>query len=123
MIKISFGKGTHRTPVDVNLSIEEIFLGLQRDNDIKLTYPTIKGRFEEAIIKLHDKHKRRVVVLVDEYDKPALDRIEEPEVAKQHREILKDFYSILKDADPYLKLVFITGVSRFSKVSIFSGLN
>jgi hypothetical protein len=62
-------------------------------------------------------------VLVDEYDKPILDRIEEIAIAKENREILKDFYSVLKDADPYLKLVFITGVSRFSKVSIFSGLN
>ena len=123
IIKISFGKGTHRTPEDLNLSIEEIFLDIENENDIKLTYPTIKGRFEEAIKKLYNKHKENVVVLVDEYDKPILDRIEEPEVAKQNREILKDFYSILKDADSYLKLVFITGVSRFSKVSIFSGLN
>jgi len=69
------------------------------------------------------KYKEKVVVLVDEYDKPILDRIEEPEVAKQNREVLKDFYSVLKDADPYLRLVFLTEVSRFSKVSIFSGLN
>ena len=123
VIKISFGKGINRTPEELKLSIEEIFLDIEGDNDIKLTYPTIKGRFEEAIRKLHDKHKQRVVVLVDEYDKPILDRIEEPEVAKQNREVLKDFYSVLKESDAYIKLVFITGVSRFSKVSIFSGLN
>jgi Protein of unknown function (DUF1703)./Predicted AAA-ATPase. len=64
-----------------------------------------------------------VVVLVDEYDKPILDAIENIEYAKENREILKDFYSVLKDADPYIKLAFLTGVSRFSKVSIFSGLN
>jgi len=64
-----------------------------------------------------------VVVLIDEYDKPILDVIENVEVAKENREILKGFYGVLKDADPYLKLVFLTGVTRFSKVSIFSGLN
>jgi Protein of unknown function (DUF1703)./Predicted AAA-ATPase. len=64
-----------------------------------------------------------VVVLIDEYDKPILDVIEDIEKAKRNRDILKKFFEILKPSDPYLKLVFLTGVSRFSKVSIFSGLN
>ena len=83
----------------------------------------INIKFEELITKIYQKHNMPVVVLVDEYDKPILDAIENIEVARENREILKDFYSVLKDADPYLKLVFLTGVSRFSKVSIFSGLN
>jgi len=83
----------------------------------------INIKFEELITKIYQKHNMPVVVLVDEYDKPILDAIENIEVAKENREILKDFYSVLKGMDPYLKLVFLTGVSRFSKVSIFSGLN
>jgi len=83
----------------------------------------INIKFEELITKIHQKHNMPVVVLVDEYDKPILDAIENIEVARENREILKDFYSVLKGMDPYLKLVFLTGVSRFSKVSIFSGLN
>ena len=63
------------------------------------------------------------MVLVDEYDKPILDSIEKPEVAVALREELKNFYSVIKDADPYIEFVFITGVSKFSKVSLFSGLN
>jgi len=82
-----------------------------------------KNFFYELILRANEKYKEKVVVLIDEYDKPILDRIEEPEIARENREILKDFYSVLKDTDPYLKLVFLTGVSRFSKVSIFSGLN
>ncbi|WP_461833959.1 ATP-binding protein [Desulfothermus sp.] len=123
VVKISFGRGGHRTPDDLKISIEEIFLGIQREHNIKLSYPTLKGKFEQTIILLYEKYKEPVVVLVDEYDKPILDAIENIENAKENREILKDFYSVLKDADPYLKLVFLTGVSRFSKVSIFSGLN
>jgi CO dehydrogenase/acetyl-CoA synthase epsilon subunit len=83
----------------------------------------INIKFEELITKIYQKHNMPVVVLVDEYDKPILDAIENIEVAKENREILKDFYSVLKGMDPYLKLVFLTGVSRFSKVTIFSGLN
>jgi len=83
----------------------------------------INIKFEELITKIYQKHNMPVVVLVDEYDKPILDAIENIEVARENREILKDFYSVLKGMDPYLKLVFLTGVSRFSKVTIFSGLN
>lgn len=61
--------------------------------------------------------------LVDEYDKPILDNIDNPELAVAIREELKNYYSIIKDSDPYIRFVFITGVSKFSKVSLFSGLN
>ncbi len=64
-----------------------------------------------------------VVLLVDEYDKPILDNLNEPDVARAMREVLKNFYSVLKGLDPHLKFVLLTGVSKFSKVSLFSGLN
>jgi hypothetical protein len=64
-----------------------------------------------------------VVVLVDEYDKPILDNITDSPTATDMREGLKNLYSVLKGADEHLKFVFITGVSKFSKVSLFSGLN
>ncbi len=60
---------------------------------------------------------------MDEYDKPILDSIEDTALAIAIREELKNFYSVIKDADPYIEFVFITGVSKFSKVSLFSGLN
>jgi hypothetical protein len=79
--------------------------------------------FTELIEKAYDKYKQKVVVLVDEYDKPILDNIEDTQIATQMREELKNFYSVIKDNDRYLKFVLITGVSKFSKVSLFSGLN
>jgi hypothetical protein len=72
---------------------------------------------------LEQKTGQKVVVLIDEYDKPILDSIHKPELAMEIREELKNYYAVLKDCDPYLRLVFITGVSKFSKVSLFSGLN
>ena len=63
------------------------------------------------------------VLLVDEYDKPLLDNIENPAIAKEIRDELKNLYSVIKDRDGDLQFVFLTGVSKFSKVNIFSGIN
>lgn len=88
---------------------------------IQLEKATFDLQFKELIQKASKENK--VVLLIDEYDKPIIDYLDDPQVAEAHREILKSFYSILKDSDPYLELIFITGVSAFSKVSIFSDLN
>ena len=88
---------------------------------LKLSAKFLKGRFQELIEKLSKKNK--VVVLIDEYDKPIVDYVTDKDKAKSNREVLREFYSVLKSCDKYLKFVFITGVSKFSKVSIFSGMN
>jgi len=79
--------------------------------------------FEKLIIDVYRKYKKPVVVLVDEYDKPILDVIEDKKEAEEVRKELKALYSVLKGLDRYIKFVIITGVSKFSKVSLFSGLN
>jgi Predicted AAA-ATPase/PD-(D/E)XK nuclease superfamily len=81
-------------------------------------------QFKELIQKLHAQFGK-VVILIDEYDKPIIDFLEKGklEEAKENQSILKTFYSILKDAEEYLQFLFITGVSKFAKVSIFSDLN
>ena len=91
---------------------------------ISLEKSDIKGQFSELLQKLFKKHGK-VVLLVDEYDKPIIDFLEDHtlEMAKANRDVLRDFYGILKSADEQLELVFITGISKFSKVSIFSHLN
>jgi hypothetical protein len=79
--------------------------------------------FEKLIIDVYRKYKKPVVVLVDEYDKPILDLIENAKEAEEVRKELKALYSVLKGLDRYIRFVIITGVSKFSKVSLFSGLN
>ena len=69
------------------------------------------------------KQYGQVVVLIDEYDKPILDYLHDIPQAEHHREVLKNFYSVLKPLDPHLRFVLLTGVSKFSRVSIFSELN
>ncbi|MDR0703402.1 MAG: AAA family ATPase, partial [Planctomycetaceae bacterium] len=80
-------------------------------------------RFDNLIKTAYQKSKRKVVVLVDEYDKPLVNTLDNPELNESMRSILKGFYGILKSADAYLRFVFLTGVTKFSKVSVFSDLN
>jgi FPC/CPF motif-containing protein YcgG len=91
-----------------------------RKYDIKFEEELLNKKFEELIIKLNKKFKLQTVVLIDEYDKPILDNITDKATAQQIRDELKNYYAVLKDTDQYLKFVFITGVSKFSKVSLFS---
>jgi hypothetical protein len=79
--------------------------------------------FEKLIIFIYKKYGKKIVILIDEYDKPILDLIEDIKQAEEVRKQLKAFYSVLKGLDKYIRFVLITGVSKFSKVSLFSGLN
>jgi hypothetical protein len=91
---------------------------------IVLKQKSFKSQFRELIEQLH-AHYGKVVVLIDEYDKPIIDYLEFTGLkqAKANQKTLKTFYSVLKSSEKYLRLIFITGVSKFSKVSIFSDLN
>ena len=84
---------------------------------------TPAARLTGLIRRAYEQTGRQIVVLVDEYDKPLLDSLDEPNVGNEMRKILKGFYGVLKSADAYLRFVFLTGVTKFSKVSIFSDLN
>ena len=79
--------------------------------------------FKELLHKAYEHYGCKVVVLIDEYDKPMLDNIDDIELADQIRKQLCGFYSVIKAADKHLRFVMLTGVSKFAKVSIFSGLN
>ncbi len=124
VVRISFNDGSFKTQEAFNQTLYEIMKINQRDLDVTCESDlSIEGCFRELIYQAYTKHKQKVVILVDEYDKPILDNIENLQEAKLRRESLKNFYSVIKGADEYLKFVFITGVSKFSKVSLFSGLN
>jgi hypothetical protein len=123
VIKISFA-GVARTVAAMKQDVENIL----RDNEERLEIDCrntsdLGGCFKELIKKSFQKYKRKVVILVDEYDKLILDNLDQVEMAKEAREILKDLYTTIKDSDEFIQFAFLTGVSKFAKVSIFSGLN
>ena len=78
--------------------------------------------FTDLLDEIYNTHGA-VVVLIDEYDKPILDNINEPQKADEMREVLRSFYTTLKSCDKYLRFVMLTGISKFSKVGVFSALN
>ncbi|WP_372611842.1 ATP-binding protein [Halomonas sp.] len=124
VIRLGFGDGvvTSREALDAHirhqLRAHRERLGIEREPP-----ELISSEFSDLIRLAHQKYGQRVAVLIDEYDKPILDNLLEPEHARELREGLKNLYSVLKDADPHLAFVLLTGVSKFSKVSLFSGLN
>ncbi|SFF05798.1 ATP-binding protein [Thermoflexibacter ruber] len=94
-----------------------------KEYEITLKEDNYKHQFTELIRSLSKKYKKRVVVLVDEYDKALTDMLELPDRLDENRRTLKNFYSTIKSEDPYLHFVLLTGVSKFGKISIFSDLN
>ncbi len=124
VIRISFGGGRVETRAELdkrirwNLTQNRERLGVDCPD-----LDDVPACFATLIQAAAAKAGQRVVVLVDEYDKPILDNLTDPQMARAMREGLRNLYSVIKDQDAHLKFAFLTGVSKFSKVSIFSGLN
>ena len=123
VIRLSFGGGVVRQPAEIEVKIREQLAINQEALGISCEQPSLAGCFAELIRKAHAASGERVVVLVDEYDKPILDNITAPATAREMRDGLRNLYSVIKDADAHIRFAFLTGVSKFSKVSHFSGLN
>ncbi|WP_295887192.1 ATP-binding protein [uncultured Thiohalocapsa sp.] len=124
VIRLSFGGGVVQSRAELDRRIR----ALLHDNAERLGLPCRDpddpvGCFAELIARAHAEHGERVVVLVDEYDKPILDNLTRPDVAREARDGLRNLYSVIKDNDAHIRFAFLTGVSKFSKVSLFSGLN
>ena len=94
----------------------EIKYGITSEGGIAL-------RFKQLIRKTYDKFGRKVVILIDEYDKPMLDSLHDDPLHEHLKEELRGFYSVLKLSDEYIKFAMLTGVTKFGRVSVFSGLN
>lgn len=123
VIKISWA-GNFQTLKKLENRAYEVFKDNQKRLGIKCeNKEDMASCFDELIKLSYEKYNQKVVILIDEYDKPILDVIDNQEQAKANREYLRGLYSIIKDNDAYVRFAFLTGVSKFSKASIFSGLN
>ena len=124
VVRLSFG-GKYNAPGDVERSALNQLAIIERNAGLTLSPSLDTGpeRLQDLLDRLHRSTGQQVVVLVDEYDKPILDVLENPQLAKANRDWLRGFYGIVKDSAEHVRFVFVTGVSMFSKVSLFSGLN
>ena len=124
VLRLDFSSGTYQEPDGLRKEVAAQLNALEAEAEIiPLDDDTAPARFRHLMKVLHERSGQRVAVLVDEYDKPILDALEVPEVARANRDFLRGLYSTVKFADAHIRFTFITGVSKFSKVSLFSGLN
>ncbi len=124
VLRLSFG-GNYNTPPDIEGDIIEQLESAEREHGLTpaSTSDTGPRRLRNLLDRLHRATGQRVVILVDEYDKPILDVLRDPALATANRDYLRGFYGIVKDSAAHVRFVLVTGISMFSKVSLFSGLN
>jgi hypothetical protein len=123
VLHIDLSEGGFDTLKRLKTSLEDTIDDLAEDFGIDLKRKTREKRFAELIKKISKKTGKKVVVLVDEYDFPIIDNMSNLEVAEKNRETLSEFYQILKTSGKYIHFIFLTGVSKFVKTSVFSKLN
>ncbi|MDR0726035.1 MAG: AAA family ATPase, partial [Prevotellaceae bacterium] len=123
VIRIDFSGMPNHGTEDIKIALLDDINFIAKNNNVVLSKNTISGRFKELIANIYESTGKKVVVLVDEYDKPITDNLNNIVDADVNRQLLHDFYQVLKADDDHLRFVFLTGVSKFSKISLFSGLN
>ena len=123
VVSLSFGRGNYAEPSQLSVDLMAQLDSVDRWTGVKSRYATGPQRLAHLLETLHSKTGQRVVTLVDEYDKPILDALGAPDIARANRDYLRGLYSVIKDCDAHVRFCFLTGVSKFSKTSLFSGLN
>ena len=123
VVRLSFADGVMASRAQLDERIHELLADNEARLGVASAHASIPGRFHGLIRAAHERTGERAVVLVDEYDKPILDNLADRNTARQLRDGLRNLYSVVKGADAHIRFAFLTGVSKFSKVSLFSGLN
>ncbi|MDR1661549.1 MAG: AAA family ATPase, partial [Azoarcus sp.] len=123
VIRISFADGVMESRAGLDARILDILAENEQRLGLETGCGEIPGRFIRLIQGAAGKFGQRAVVLVDEYDKPILDNLTRPDLGIEMRDGLRNLYSVIKGQDAHIKFALLTGVSKFSKVNIFSGLN
>lgn len=118
-----FNKKSYRDPEDLEAILDDHLRGWEDIYGTEFRHLPLEERFQHLLVKAWEQTGKRCVVLVDEYDKPLLETTENKELIEHNKAVFKGFFSTLKSYDRYLRFVFLTGVTKFSKVSIFSDLN
>ena len=123
VVRLDFAGLNATIPGSLDEDVQEQLAELERDANLQPHHSSSARRFRHLIRTLHHNTGQPVCVLVDEYDKPILDALDDPELARANREYLRGLYGMIKSCDDHIRFCFLTGVSKFSKVSLFSGLN
>ena len=120
---IDFSLQSYETETDLQAMLNDYLANLEKVYGASESESTIALRFKGLIRRAYEKTGKGVVILIDEYDKPLLEAIDDPERQERYRKELRGFYGILKGMNQYIRFALLTGITKFSKVSIFSDLN
>ncbi len=123
VIHISMSLGKHLEKEQLERYLGNVMDWCEKDNGMPATQGDPNARLANLVRGLYEKTGKQAVILIDEYDAPLLDVMHEEENLPALRRVMRNFYSPLKDLDPYLRFVFLTGITKFSQLSIFSELN
>ena len=123
VVRVDMSNMANKTPDALEASLSFLLKMYYAVEGFTYEESIASNNFWKLIFLLYNKYNERVVVLIDEYDKPILDHIDDTKIADGNRKTLSGFYGVLKSMDPYLRFTFITGITKFSKTSIFSELN
>ena len=123
VVRLDFGAGDFAEPGYLHTNTMAQLAAAAEDAGLAARHATATERFRDLLRALHARAGQRVVVLVDEYDKPILDALEASAVARANRNYLRGLYATIKSCDAHVHFTLLTWVSKFSKVSLFSGLN
>ena len=123
VLRFDFSSGNYQGPDDLREEVAVQLNALENEAKVIPRDESASARLRHLMKVLHERSGQRVVLLVDENDKPILDALAVPEVARANRDFLHSLYATTKDCDAHIHFTFLTGVSQFSKASIFSGLN
>ncbi|MGN0222024.1 MAG: AAA family ATPase [Prevotella sp.] len=123
VLHVSMASGKHMGKEQLERYLLSVLGENERRFGLSSDHPDSNVRMKNLITNVYEKTGKPVVVLIDEYDAPLLDVMHEEEMLPVLRNVMRNFYSPLKDLDPYLKFVFLTGITKFSQLSIFSELN
>lgn len=123
VLQLSLSTAKLGTVEDLNENVGLQLSRYEEDYGIEKDVEGLGPRLNNLVVKIYKKTGKQVVVLIDEYDAPLLTVLHDPERLELMRTALQSFYAPLKDLDPYFRFVFITGITKFSQLSIFSQLN
>ena len=123
VVRLDFAAGNFKEPGYLHKNLMAQLDGIEEQAGASSRYDTAPERLGHLIKALRERTGQPVAILIDEYDRPILDALEAPEIARANRDYLRGLYSVIKSSDAHIRFAFLTGVSKFSKVSLFSGLN
>ncbi len=123
VLHLDFTGADYNDPSELYTNLDVQFAMWENEYEIEKLNDSLSSRFREIILRAYKKAGQKVVILIDEYDKPLLETVDNPELQQKYRETLRGIYGNLKRMDEYIRFAMLTGVTKFGHLSIFSDLN